>query len=97
MSLKVWKYDIDSSHIAEIAMPSQAVILSIQPQGDGLKLWALVNSDMPVLATRRFLVVGTGHAIEGFSPFDLMHRATCQFYGGSLVLHVFEIVGEIKV
>lgn len=71
-----------------LQLPHGAEILTVQRQGfgEGLFLWARVNTDRP-LEERRFRFAGTGHPLGEV----LDHIATVQFHAGGLVFHLFEM------
>lgn len=46
--------------MTELEMPAGAEVLTVQRQGDGPVLWAMVNTTAPK-ERRRFLASGTGH------------------------------------
>lgn len=58
----IWKFDLRNTSRQEISMPSGAEILSVEKQGDKLRLWAMVdprNSE----ESRFIEVFGTGQPI----------------------------------
>lgn len=81
---RIFKYDLTVSEIT-IPMPKGAEILHVAEQGWELRLWALVDTDRPIV-DRKFFVVGTGHT---FDPSGAKHLATVLAANG-LVWHVFE-------
>lgn len=101
--LAVWRFpipvrDIGSARMdserVKIEMPRDALILSVQSQNGDICIWAQVDpkSERHV---RTFRVVGTGYrwwaGPYGQTPTNTGHfLGTCQFYDGSLVLHVYE-------
>lgn len=91
----IWKYELDvGAQVVE--MPDGARVLSAQVQGEGLPggtpatMWALVDPDR-VPVPRRFVLIGTGHPVEG--GLGLQHIGTVQHMGGGIVLHLFEAGG----
>mgnify|MGYP000965629744 CR=1 FL=1 len=89
---KVYKYEIKSGEYQDLLMPKGAKILTVQVQGRSVCIWALVNPDNE-LESRRFLIAGTGHAIEG-SVDNLLYIGTFQITWEifPLVFHVFEVI-----
>lgn len=83
----VFKYPFSTADEVTIPMPQNAQILSLQTQGDGPCIWALVDPKER-LRSRTFRIFGTGHALPD-EP--MLFVGTCQIYGGSLVFHVFEV------
>lgn len=83
----VWKYEIPGTDRFTLELPKGARLLSIQPQGNQVCLWALVDPAQPKEA-RLFRLAGTGHPIEELDRLTFV--ATFQIHGGALVFHVFE-------
>lgn len=79
----IWKYTLQPDIILE--MPAGAEVLSVQVQGDGINLWALVepNADKE---ERRFMSFVTGHDVPG----GMLRKfiGTVHLQGGDI--HVFE-------
>lgn len=71
-----------------IMMPKDADILTIQLQRDVPQIWAVVETDAPIVE-RHFCLVGTGH---NFPPRVLKNGyiGTFMLAGDRLVLHCFE-------
>jgi len=67
------------------SMPQDAELLCVQMQGDMPCLWALVETDNPMV-TRRIKIRGTGHDCSGVGRYI----STFQMAGGALVFHAFE-------
>jgi hypothetical protein len=89
MAKTIWKYDLEPDG-SVIEMPQGAKPLSVQMQGDGPCLWALVDPEA-AKESRRFHVAGTGHPL----PDNLGdHLGTFQMNGGALVFHVFELLDQ---
>jgi hypothetical protein len=85
----IWKFPLAVTGAQAIAMPAGARILTVQPQGDHVCLWALVESNAPTLK-RHIAIVGTGNPAPEWG--DLKYIATFQLQGGALVFHAFELV-----
>lgn len=86
----IWKFGLALDDIVELAMPRYARLLTVQMQRGIPHLWAVVDTDQPVVK-RRFRVFGTGHQM------DLDHSnyiGTFQINGGSLVFHLFEALAS---
>lgn len=81
-SLKIFKYELADV----ILLPAGSQVLTVQVQNSQAQLWALVDESQPT-EERRFLVVGTGHHIDGNQPLDYI--ATWQ--QGIFVWHCFEV------
>lgn len=88
MAKKIFKYELDGVTRQTIIMPEGATILSAQIQKGRLCLWASVDLDGGP-DHREFVLVGTG---EDAPPEPSKYLATIQVSGGSVVLHLFELV-----
>ena len=88
--LKVFKYDLEISDYWQLEMPEDACIISIQPQLQKLRLWAVVNPDKKTVI-RKFRIAGTGHDITE-APDKLHFLATVLLQSGFFVAHIFEIL-----
>lgn len=91
MTRKVFKYAIAiediQSELISLPMPGAAEVLNVQNQNERLTFWALVDPGWRPSA-RLFRVIGTGHV----APEDPgVYLGTVQFFGGDLVLHVFQV------
>jgi hypothetical protein len=86
--ISVWKFDltIAGAH-EEVKMPAGATLLSAQVQHGGVRLWAKVDTDAPIV-TRTMYVCGTGHRAPVRGS---VFVATVQMAGGALVWHIFDI------
>ena len=95
MARIIYKYHldlskIDSDALIQIDTPSTFKVLSVQPQGDDLMMWAMVSPDGQI--TRHYFeIIGTGHTIQR-RPYTKRHyHGTVQMPNG-LVWHVIEVV-----
>lgn len=87
--VKIWKYTLQTTDRQTVSMPAGARMLSVQVQHDRMCLWALVNDMTQKRVTRYIAIVETGEPFpEGVF---LNFIGTCQFDGGELVYHVFEV------
>ena len=86
----IWKFKLEAQTIQRISMPQGAEILTVQEQGGVPHLWAICDSESP-LVDRHFLMYGTGHRID--IAFD-KYIGTFQLMNGKLVFHVFETSKE---
>lgn len=84
---KVFKFPLEISDEQKVLMPVGAKVLTVQVQNGVPCLWAECNHAACV--SRTFLIRGTGHPID--DDIEKEYIGTIQLYGGSLVLHVFEI------
>lgn len=87
----IWKFELPSGGITK--MPANAEVLCVQSQNGNPCLWALVNSDEPMVEMRYFKVYGTGHSIPE-NPGKYI--GTFQLQSGAFVFHVFEPDGNAK-
>lgn len=84
---QVWKYQLLSAGLHQISAPIGVEFLSVQVQTGKPCIWALVDPDAKI-QTIWLRVAGTGEPIA-----EMITRfiGTFQLYGGTLVLHVFEV------
>lgn len=91
----IWKYPLHSPgwpagapmrHTVE--MPMVSVVLCLQLQGETPTLWVQVDPTSSVVA-RTFEWVLTGREV----PHGGRYIGTAQFWGGSLVKHLYEVTG----
>ncbi len=92
--LTVHKFPFNIEDKVDIPMPAGAEILDVQVQRGQPCVWALVDTDEPLVGTREFRVFGTGHPISGRGTEHMRHVASFQLQGGALVFHMFEIGDE---
>jgi len=85
---KVYKYSFKVDDIISLPIPIDARILTVNMQGSNPCIWALVDPNDVVYKNRKFLLYGTGHAIERN---DLSYIGTFQMFNGDLIFHLFEI------
>src|SRR6266704_2126003 len=82
----IWKFDLAIHDRQVVPMPAGADIVSVQPQGDMLCLWAVVAPGSPLVG-RDIRIVGTGNPMPAGR---LVFIATVQEPGLWLVWHVSE-------
>lgn len=87
----IHKYEVPMASLPSIALPRDAKVLSFQTQDDTPVIWALVDTDMPKVE-RQFVMVGTGHPIDGDDLANLTYIGSTQHRTGPrpLVWHLFE-------
>lgn len=86
MAKTIWKYPAFTAQSWTQLMPAGAKVLSVQPQGNDVQMWAIVDAGKPDEA-RKFTVYGTGHPM----PSDPgVFIGTFQLDGGALIFHLFE-------
>jgi hypothetical protein len=83
--ITIHKYPVLLGHDYERQMPKGATVLSVQMQRDQPMMWAMVDTDQP-LVLRKFAVRGTGHDCSGVS-----HAFVGTFQYGALVFHLFDL------
>ena len=84
----VYKYELPVPRFGKstIEMPRHAEVLHVAAQGDGIMLWARVDTEEPMVP-RNFCVAGTGHRIVLAGRYiGTAHLP------GHLVFHVFEAI-----
>ena len=86
--IAIWKFPVPVADGFTVEMPAGARVLSVQPQGDSVQMWALVDTDAPNVK-RAFAIRGTGHNAEGLD--DCRHLGTFKIHGGALVFHMFDL------
>lgn len=84
----VYKYDVPMQDNVTLSLPKGARVLKIAPQGQDLKLWALVDPEEKKHMQVRFSIHGTGHPVD---PTDKVFIDTVflTIRGHDLVFHVF--------
>jgi hypothetical protein len=84
----VWKYDLPyETDGFTFNLPENAVILHVAVQHGTPKMWVEVDNSTQTTEPRYFRWIGTGHKV----PEDGMYIETVFIYGGSLVLHLYEV------
>lgn len=85
----IWKYTfrLNTERFEQIDMPIGAHILCVQAQDDKPILYALVNPNNEC-ESRTFELMETG---AEFYSTKRCYIGTTMLYGGSYVLHIFEI------
>lgn len=81
--LTIWKYSIPIDDFIAVSMPEGAQVLTVQMQRDTPCIWALVDTEAP-LVTCMFRLFGTGNPISGDAG---EYVGTFQMLG--LVFHLF--------
>lgn len=85
----IWKFPLQVQDVQVVQMPLPAQVLCVQPQGDGVCLWAEVDPNGERVNIE-IAIIGTGHPIP-----DEAHKRyvnTFQMHGGTLVFHAFEVL-----
>ena len=83
----IHKYTLQLTEWQSIQMPAESKILTIQMQNGVPCMWVEVDTSLQSV-TRKFLTVGTGHAIND----EVVYLGTYQLYSGGLIMHVMELV-----
>lgn len=86
MAKTIWKFHVPPLDIFPLFMPQGATVLSVQTQHQQPYIWALVDSNKPMII-RDFRLVGTGHQIT--EP-GLVFIGTFQTGDGDFIGHLFE-------
>jgi len=90
--LTVYKYSVPVVDYFTLAMPPGARLLTVQVQRQQPQMWALVDANTSSTEDRHFRLAGTGHPIQEKVD-SLVWVGTFQINQGSLIFHVFEILG----
>jgi len=84
----IWKYPVLIMDEIWVYMPMGAEILDVQEQQGNICLWALVDTDKP-LVKRKFRVFGTGKPVDlDYDELTWEFIATVQ--NKHVVWHIFE-------
>ena len=83
----IYKYEVLVDDLFVVKMPRAARLLDVQVQGGTPFVWALVDTDAP-LVRRRFALRGTGHPADDLET--AAHVGTFQLQNGALVFHLFD-------
>jgi hypothetical protein len=95
----IYKYQIPAipgRHKVEMAPASD--VIAIQPQGNFITLWAIVNLDHKDIRivgeelVHTFQVTMTGEEFTDIENGARLYMGTCQFNGGAWALHLFRIL-----
>ena len=83
----IWKYELVTTDKQVLALPTEAVILTVQMQHGKTNLWALVDTEAVGEESRTIAIYGTGHPM----PDNVMrtYLGTYQL-ADTLVFHTFE-------
>jgi len=85
--MRIWKWTLAVKDLQVVELPMGAKVLSVQVQGEGPQLWALVDEHQPLKQARRIAIYGTGNPMPD-DPGEYI--STFQMHGGELVFHAFE-------
>lgn len=83
----IYKYIIEIEDEILLEIPQHAQILSIQTQKDKPCIWAVVETDNPIVK-RNLKLIGTGHEIKNYMNCNFI--GTFQVHDGAGVFHLFE-------
>lgn len=86
----IYKYSLKVTDEQVVKLPQQSQILSVQQQGTGLQLWAMVDSDAPVEDVT-IEIFGTGNPIPNI-PVGVRREFISTVQMNSFVWHVFKQV-----
>lgn len=84
MNRVIWKYVLELTDEQKVEMPSGALILSFQRQGDNLCVWCLIDLSIPKVY-RTLRIHGTGH-----QNIESHERHVASIQDGSFVWHLFD-------
>ena len=95
MPVRVYKFPLSTTCLgdgvfkAEVSMPEDSRVLTVEMQHTQICLWALVDIELTHTVTRQFEVYGTGRDIK-YKPENLEYVGTV--HPEPFVWHVFERV-----
>ena len=90
--ITVWKFALAMEPVQDIRLPRGAKLLTVQPQGEFVNLWAMVDSNAELI-NHRIAILGTRHAAPDYGR--LAYISTFQLRDGALVFHAFEITNSV--
>lgn len=82
----IYKYDLDTTDIQTVNLPTTHEILCIQTQHGKPTLWAKVDTNCSSTVNVNIYTFGTGHNIPDI---ELFYLGTYQLNNGSLIFHIF--------
>ncbi len=86
----IHRYSFTIDDDVALDMPQDARILDVQIGREGPTLWAMVDTDAP-LVKRRIEVYGTGRSLDPLVFFGYRkYIGTIQEHNGALVWHLFD-------
>jgi hypothetical protein len=88
----IYKYPIKVYDEQAIRMPQSAELLSVQCQAGWPCVWAMVDTDEPMVL-RDFGLVATGEPCERIRAGK--HVGTFQMRDGTLVFHLFDLGEQV--
>jgi len=88
----IYKYPVPVADYFTLAMPPGARLLTVQVQHEQPQMWALVDANASFTEDRHFRLSGTSHPIQEERD-SLVWIGTFQINQGTLVFHLFEILG----
>lgn len=83
----IWKFPLKVTDVQNVEMPLPAQVLTVQPQGMDICVWAEVDPKGEK-ALVEIAIVGTGHPLP---TGRLRYINTFQLSNGALVFHAYEI------
>lgn len=87
-NLVVHKFEIKQADEFELSLPVGCKILKFGNQDERLWIWVLLDQRAP-LRTRKFLLTGTGFAINVEGNLDYI--GTTSLINKTLIFHLFEV------
>lgn len=86
-TIRKYKLTFFDAEEQEIEMPLNSEILSVQLRGNEPYLWAMVNSEEPIVV-RKILVIRTGNPVA--TIFNYKFIGTVQCYKSNSTFHFFD-------
>ena len=84
-NVSILKYTLGTDEEQFVTTHQGAEILTVQPQGGTLALWAKVNTENPTVA-RKIVIISSGECACDVGEYI----TTLSLCDGALVLHVFD-------
>jgi hypothetical protein len=85
--ITIWKYKLEEEDLQTVVMPKEAKAISAQTQKEIPCIWALVDTEAP-LVSRTVVIVPTGEPVTvDLSNYDFV--GTIQLSNGHYIQHVF--------
>jgi hypothetical protein len=83
----IYKYPLPLDDVSVVVMPEGAKVLTAQVQGNGIFIWAIVETENTA-HRYEFEIIGTGHPFPGSQIKAQKYIATVQQNG--FVWHIFQ-------
>ena len=88
----IYKYLLRVADSQELLLPIGAQILTVQTQGEGVCLWALIDPTAEK-EVRIIEIYGTGHEINYGMGTNRVYINTFKMFNDTIIFHAFEYTG----